>query len=154
MADGATVKAYEAQMPGLPEGVVSQPSMSSPKTYTVNFVRGSDAGQALVSSYPADAETLALGGKMYGIYCTPCHGVDGVNLGAVAQPGRLPGVVPLAGPAGVAKNRNDGWIYLTIRNGGAIMPPYGHAMSDREMWSTVAYVRTLDNAKYVPPEAP
>jgi hypothetical protein len=34
------------------------------------------------------------------------------------------------------------------------MPAYGHAMSDREMWATVAHVRTFDNARYVPPEAP
>lgn len=154
MADAAFVKGYERAMPALPDGVVSQPSRTSPKTYVVNMVRGSPEGQALVDPYADDPNELALGGKMFGIYCAPCHGADGVNLGAVAQPGRLPGVVPLGGAAGVAKNRTDGWIYLTIRNGGAIMPPYGPAMSDKEMWATVAYVRTLDNAKYVPPEAP
>lgn len=154
MADSAAVKGYERSMPVLPEGVVAQPARTSPKGYTVNHVRGSEAGQALVSPYGDDASTLALGGRMYGTYCAPCHGADGVVLGPVAQPGRLPGVVPLAGVAGVAKNRTDGWIYLTIRNGGAVMPSYGYTMSDEEMWATVAYVRTLANAKYVPPEAP
>jgi mono/diheme cytochrome c family protein len=151
MADGAQVKAYERLMPGLPDGVVSQPARTTPKLYAVNMARGSAEGQSLTNPY---ADDLELGKKMYGVYCTPCHGVDGVVLGAVAQPGRLPGVVPLAGAAGVAKSRTDGWIYLTIRNGGAVMPSYGPAMSDPEMWATVAYVRTLDNAKYVPPEAP
>ncbi len=84
---------------------------------------------------------------MYGIYCTPCHG-DGVVVGAVGEPGRFPGVVPLAGPRGIAKSRTDGWIYLTIRNGGAIMPNYGWAMSDEEMWAIVDYVRTLPNAQH------
>jgi mono/diheme cytochrome c family protein len=63
----------------------------------------------------------------------------------------LPGVVPLAGTAGVARLRTDGWIYLTIRNGGAVMPSYGWAMSDEEMWAVVAHVRTLANGAYAPP---
>ena len=87
-------------------------------------------------------------------YCAPCHGVDGQNLGPVAQPGRYPGVVALAGNAGVAKHRTDGWIYLTIRNGGAIMPYYGWAMSDDEIWATVHYIRTMPNSQYIPPAPP
>ena len=116
------------------------------------WLRTSPEGQALVSPYPSDDAQLALGEQMFGIYCTPCHGVDGVHLGPVAAPGRLPGVVPLAGPAGVAHLRTDGWIYLTIRNGGAVMPTYGWAMSDKEMWSVVAYVRTLENAAAPAPQ--
>jgi mono/diheme cytochrome c family protein len=88
---------------------------------------------------------------MYNIYCSPCHG-DGVNLGTVAQPGRYPGVVALAGDNGILKARNDGWVYLTIRNGGAIMPNYGWAMSDTEMWSIVDYVRTMPKSQFVPPK--
>ncbi|MBA2321438.1 MAG: cytochrome c, partial [Deltaproteobacteria bacterium] len=30
--------------------------------------------------------------------------------------------------------RSDAWLYLTIRNGGGIMPPYGWGMNDTEMW--------------------
>ena len=76
---------------------------------------------------------------------------DGENLGPVAQPGRFPGVIAISGAAGVAKLRTDGYLYLTIRNGGAVMPYYGWAMDDAEMWSIVQYVRTLPDAKYVPP---
>jgi mono/diheme cytochrome c family protein len=151
MADSQVVKGYERDMGTLPDGVVAQDAPFSPKVHATNHKRGTAEGQALVSPVEPTPETLAVGGQMYNVYCTPCHGSDGVNLGQVAQPGRLPGVVPLAGPAGVAKLRTDGWIYLTIRNGGAVMPAYGWAMSEEEMWSTVAYVRTLANAKYVPP---
>lgn len=154
MADGAFVKGYERAMPGLPDGVVGQPSVTLAKNWTPDLLRGSEAGNALGNPYGSTPEELALGGKMYQISCAPCHGKDGVTIGPVGQPGRFPGVVPLGGPGGVARNRSDGWIYLTIRNGGAIMPPYGHALSDREMWAIVSHVRTLDNARYVPPEAP
>jgi mono/diheme cytochrome c family protein len=146
MADQQPVKAYEQVMAPPVEGTVAQPNLLTPEPQVQNWLRGSPEGQALTSPYPADDAQLALGQHMFQIYCTPCHGVDGEHLGPVAAPGRLPGVVPLAGPAGVAHLRTDGWIYLTIRNGGAVMPTYGWAMSDREMWSVVAYVRTLANA--------
>jgi mono/diheme cytochrome c family protein len=143
MADGQSVKGYEQRMAPLPEGVAAQPSAAAPRPFAQNYDRNSPEGQALTNPHPTDLE---LGKKMYDIYCTPCHG-DGEVLGPVAQPGRFPGVVPLSGPGGVARARTDGWIYLTIRNGGAVMPNYGFTMSDAEMWAVVDYVRTLPNAR-------
>ncbi len=145
MADSQAIKGYERTAAGLPPGVVAQDNMLSPRTFAPNF-----KGEALRPPMPANEQVLAKGKVMYQTYCTPCHG-DGVALGPVAQPGRFPGVVSLGGPNGIAKNRSDGWLYLTIRNGGAIMPYYGWAMTDDEMWSLVHYVRTLPNAKYNPP---
>lgn len=154
MADNAAKKAYSVDMRAPPAGVVAQPSITSPKPYVTNHVRGTPDGESLTNPMPDDEATRALGSKMYGIYCAPCHGADGINLGPVAAPGRLPGVLPLAGPAGAAKARSDAYVYLTIRNGGNVMPSYGWAMSDAEMWAVVTHVRTLPDAKYVPPEAP
>ncbi len=152
MADGQAKKAYSMHMEPVPTGSVAQPSLLSPTADSgPNFKRGTAAGNALRGP-SSTAATIARGETMYNTYCTPCHGSDGVSLGPVAQPGRYPGVVPLAGGSGIAKMRTDAWIYLTIRNGGAVMPSYSWAMSDLEMWSTVHYVRTLSEAKYVPPE--
>ena len=151
MADGQQVKGYERQMVGLPPGTVQQAAVESPRGFAVNYRRGSPEGDALQAPFPPSEDVLARGKTMYNTYCTPCHGADGVTLGPVAQPGRYPGVVPLAGNGGIAKSRTDGWIYLTIRNGGAVMPYYGWAMSDDEIWSTVHYIRTLNGARYVPP---
>ncbi len=148
MADSQAKDGYSIEMHGLPEGVVAQPQLVTPRPQVANFERGTPEGNALTNPYPKNVEG---GEKMYNIYCYPCHG-DGVELGPVAQPGRFPGVVALAGDAGVLKARNDGWVYLTIRNGGAIMPNYGWAMSDTEMWSIVDYVRTLPKSQYVPPK--
>ena len=153
MADSQGHKAYEVPMKGIAEGAIAQPDIRSPIGYTPNYERTSPEGMALTSPLANDEATLAQGEKMYNTYCTPCHG-DGENLGPVAQPGRFPGVVALSGAGGVSKSRTDGWIYLTIRNGGAIMPYYSWAMSDAEMWSIVHYVRTLPGAAYVPPAPP
>lgn len=152
MADAQSVKAYEQAMRPLPEGVISQPNLLSPFPYSPNYTRGSAEGEALVNPVPDDAEHLAKGEKMFATYCTPCHG-DGINLGPVAAPGRFPGVAVLAGAQGRAKQRSDGWIYLTVRNGGGLMPPYGWSMNDEEMWSVVRYVRTLPDSQYHAPAA-
>ena len=153
MADGQASKAYSHVMAGLPDGVIAQDSKLSPVGYTPNYQRTSPEGMALTSPFEFTDDSLATGERMFGIYCTPCHG-DGENLGPVAAPGRFPAVIPISGPAGIAKARTDGWLYLTIRNGGAIMPYYGWAMNDAEMWSIVQYVRTLPNAEYIPPAPP
>jgi mono/diheme cytochrome c family protein len=154
MVDSVMVKGYERAMPGLPAGVVAQPNLASPKGFVPNLKRESAEGQALQNPLPDDEATRARGKVMMETYCAPCHGADGVNLGPVAAPGRVPGVVPLAGPAGISKLRSDGWIYLTIRNGGPIMPAYSWAMTDAEMWSIVTYLRTLPNAQQTPPVTP
>lgn len=152
MADGQAKKAYSHEMGGIAPGAIAQDDMRTPVGYTPNHDRLTPEGQALTSPLEVDDDVLATGETMYKTYCTPCHG-DGETLGPVAQPGRFPGVVALTGAAGVVKLRTDGWVYLTIRNGGAIMPSYGWAMNDEEMWSIVHYVRTLPDAEYIQPAA-
>jgi mono/diheme cytochrome c family protein len=150
MANSQAVKAYSQPMRPLPEGVVSQENPLSPVHFSANYLRGSPEGEALVNPLAESAEVLAGGAKMFGIYCSPCHG-DGQNLGPVGAPGRFPGVAVLSGETGRVHQRSDGWIYLTVRNGGGIMPPYGWAMNDTEIWSIVHYLRTMPNSRYTPP---
>jgi mono/diheme cytochrome c family protein len=151
MVDSKAVKAYESVMRPLPEGVMSQPNLLTPISYRRNFVRESPEGQALTNPFDAsDAAFLATGERMYNVYCQPCHG-DGVVLGPVAAPGRYPAVGILGGPAGRLAGKTDGHVYLTIRNGGGIMPGYGWAMDDREMWAVVAWMRaSIPNAAAAP----
>lgn len=149
-------------MQPLPQGVVSQPNMFSPAAAQTMGHDKMDIAAWTAMENPLDAsspEVQAKGEKMFRIYCTPCHGApnaDGVieNLGTVAQPGRMAGVVMLSGEGGVLQSRTDGQVYRAIRMGNAIMPPYNWAMNDDEMWSVVAYARTLDNGAYKPPPAP
>jgi mono/diheme cytochrome c family protein len=142
LVDGQQMKAYSFVMEPPVAGTVPQAHIGAPRLYQMNYSRYTAEGKALKGRHP---KNLELGERMFGIYCTPCHG-DGIEVGPVGQPGRFPGVVPLAGPGGAAARNTDGYIYLTIRNGGAIMPNYGWAMSDKEMWSIVDHIRTLPNA--------
>jgi mono/diheme cytochrome c family protein len=145
----------------LPEGVVSQDRIETPSPFKTPPIDKMDneAWAALPNPLSPTPESLAKGEKMFRTYCTPCHGVPDsngriANLGTVAQPGRMAGVVGLSGKDGVLKARTDGQVYRAIRMGNAIMPAYNWAMTDDEMWSTVHYCRTLENSQYVPPPPP
>lgn len=155
MVDSESVKAFEQPMAVLPEGVMSQENLLTPIAWRKNLQRESAAAQATTNPITYDDRAAATGEKMYTTYCTPCHG-DGVTVGPVGEAGRFPGVVALAGDAGRLQHVTDGHVYFTIRNGGAIMPGYGHAMDDREMWSLVGWMRAnLPNSKApVPRPAP
>lgn len=147
MMDSQYIKAYETTMGGVPEGAVSR------NRYVPNADRLTPAGQALTSPFAVDDALLAKGEWGYVTYCGPCHNPDGLGMGPVTQndPAKgqkrfmVPGLA-LVGPTGIAKARSDGYLYLTIRNGGAIMPAYDWALEDDEMWGIVAYIRNLDAA--------
>ena len=150
MMDSSNVKAYEREMVGLPEGVISR------SRYIPNHDRATAEGKALTHAYAVDEDFLVSGEWNFATYCAPCHDADGSGMGPVTN-GSLgarfnPPGAPLAGDYAVTKNYTDGYLYLTIRNGSAIMPAYDWAMSDTEMWATVEYIRTLEGAQYVPPE--
>jgi mono/diheme cytochrome c family protein len=139
----------------LPEGVVAQKNILTPNhIMTTELPKGDSAWDSVTSPLDANEKAVVLGSRMYDIYCSPCHGKvdsEGViaELGTVAN--RIAGVIALTGKDGVLKNRSDGRVYSTIRQGAAIMPAYNWAMTDTEMWSIVHYVRTLDQAQYKPP---
>jgi hypothetical protein len=158
MVDSDAVKAYEQVMRPLPEGTMSQPNLLTPISYRRNFVREAPEGQALTPRAMGldidlkNDKVLATGQRMYEVYCTPCHG-DGQALGPVAAPGRYPAVAILKGEGGRVAPRTDGHLYLTIRNGGGIMPAYGWAMTDAEMWSLVGYLRKEMAAGVAPASA-
>ena len=155
MVDAVYLRAYEWVMQPPPEGTVSR------SRYVANHSRDTPVGQALTNPYGANAEALAQGERMFEVYCQTCHGVNGQGGAEVMrnEPDvgirRFPVPAPmLSGANAVSPGRTDGYIYLTIRNGGALMPGYKQAMSDQEMWATVAYLRTLEGAAYVPPAPP
>jgi len=153
MADSQAKEAYDHPMPKLPEGVVSQEARVSPTNFVPNLTRGAEAPDGLFEQEP-DEGSIAKGEEKYRIYCYPCHGTKGGavdGLGPVAwtesAPDRFKGIPYLAGDNGILKDRDDLWLYVTIRNGGGNMPAYGHTMHNDEMWSIVHYLRTLPNGK-------
>jgi len=158
MADSQSFKAYEIAMVPPPEGSVAQPNLLTPRDLPRPLATNDPAAQAKTNPYEVDDALLVTGEKMYATYCWPCHGTD-ATLGPVAGPGRWPMVgegsaarstiMPLVGPTSTVKVRTDGFIYHYVRNGGVNMPSYGWAMSDREIWSVVAYLRTVPGNKSI-----
>lgn len=151
MANGPSVKAYEQKMRLLPEGVVSQQNILTPSSFVPNANRYTAAGKALTSPYKEDAVFQAMGVSMYDIYCDHCHG-HGKELGPVADPASMPAILLFGKDGkGRAKTVSDGYIYLTIRNGSVMMPRHGYAMSEKEMWSVVRFIRRQEGGQFTPP---
>ncbi len=146
MVDAYFYRGYEWNMMTVPDGAVSQ------NRWAANNNRMTPEGQALTSPYPVNDASVASGMQMFNIYCAACHGAEGKGGAAVADntSGKRYPVPPsmLSGAGAVSSMRSDGYLYLTIRNGAAVMPGYGQAMDDDEMWAIVSYIRTLDGAAY------
>jgi mono/diheme cytochrome c family protein len=90
-----------------------------------------------------NSSRLYEGKSLFDTTCAPCHGYDGKGDGPVRNLLRVPPADLTNGmPAQVA----DGYLFVTIRQGNHAMPSYGDALSARETWLVVLYVRSLQSA--------
>jgi mono/diheme cytochrome c family protein len=169
MINSVTFKAYEWKMRPMPQESIQRPQGGIPRAkptggYQNDYIAAVDRTKpeidTLKDPYKVDDKTVAGGKKLFQTTCAPCHGVEGKGGGPVTHNDpaknirRFPLPAPLlSGPGAVTALRSDGYIYGTIRNGGALMPPYGVALTDNERWSIIAYIRTLEGAQYTPPAA-
>ncbi len=87
---------------------------------------------------PTD-ESIKNGERLYNIYCSACHGKTGMGDGEVSK--KM--VPPQNLQSDYAKNLSDGYIFATIVGGGAIMPSQKKALTQKEVWDIVNYVRKL-----------
>ncbi|MCC6426707.1 MAG: cytochrome c [Phycisphaerales bacterium] len=132
-------------------------------------------GDAFLAKIPVAVTRpmLELGKKKFNIYCSVCHGYLGDGQGMVGRswsaplpsfhdPKYLPGatedVVDEATKQSrkqIAKTGLDGYLFNIARNGlpddakpGEYrMPAYGHALSERDTWAVIAYIRALQEAR-------
>jgi mono/diheme cytochrome c family protein len=104
-----------------------------------------------------DAKTLARGQERFNIYCTPCHGYDGMGAGMIhtrAQELKQSAWVPPTNLVSDAvKVRQTGHIYNSVTQGIRSMAGYGSQISTEDRWAIVAYVRSLQLAYNVPAES-
>ncbi|MFG0326035.1 MAG: c-type cytochrome [Phycisphaerales bacterium JB037] len=140
---------------------------------------------AFIDSIPVavDAQLLERGRERFDIYCSACHGYAGEGGGVIdGKPyGGMVGqrwsyAVPSFHDAKYkddsARTGRDGYLFYVARHGvqdpppdgsppgtkpGYRMPPYAHALSTRDTWAIVAYIRALQTARDatladVPPE--
>lgn len=134
--------------PALPTDMIKRPAagtLAAPPAGALSIagetpLSRDEAGERLKNPLPTSPETLARGKALYEVYCLVCHGVSGQGDGRVGAKFGLP-VPSLADPAVV--ERQDGYLYGTIREGGFIMPKYAEVMSPEERWAVVHYLRRL-----------
>lgn len=94
-------------------------------------------------------EYIAKGHKLYSRYCSPCHGESGDGAGYnAANLDPQPRDLTDSEEEYMAKLSNDE-IYEVLELGGygvdlaGTMPVWGKVFSEEELWSIIAYVRTL-----------
>jgi hypothetical protein len=89
---------------------------------------------------PLTQELLERGQDRYGIFCTPCHGLQGDGQGMVAMRG-------MKHPPTYHQDRlrqvPNGYIYDVITNGFGAMYGYSAQIPPRDRWAIIAYVRAL-----------
>jgi mono/diheme cytochrome c family protein len=95
--------------------------------------------------------TMARGEERYGIYCTPCHGVDGAGSGMVARRAASlregTWVPPTDLHTEVLHYKPVGELFNTISNGVRNMPAYARQISPADRWAIVLYVRALQRTR-------
>lgn len=139
MANQVSTKPQEGADPAN-SGMVPFPKRSVPIPGTTTIVKDAAAADKLKNPIPADEKSVAMGGKLFEIYCVVCHGKAGQGDGLV---GAKLALKPYDLSADMTRARSDGflWGYLTF--GGAVMPTYGNDLSPTERWHVVNYVRKV-----------
>ncbi len=103
--------------------------------------------ETLKNPVPANLASLKNGEILFQRYCSTCHGAEGKGDGPVAGPpfgtGPFGLVLPVGGPASVAKVFSDGHIYTTITLGRGRMPSYRRILPEHR-WDIVNYIRDLN----------
>lgn len=139
MANQVSTKPQESADPANP-GMVPFPKRSVPVPGTTTIVKDAAAADKLKNPIPADEKSVATGGKLFEIYCVPCHGKAGQGDGLV---GAKLALKPYDLSADMTKARSDGFIWGYLTFGGAVMPTYGNDLSPTERWHVVNYVRKV-----------
>jgi mono/diheme cytochrome c family protein len=91
---------------------------------------------------PAEAHldsAVVRGDTLFHTFCWTCHGKTLAGDGPVAATFMPPPDLL----AEVTRNRTDGYLYMYMRHGGVVMPSYGNAVSSKDAWDIVHYVRHM-----------
>jgi mono/diheme cytochrome c family protein len=100
----------------------------------------------------ANAELVAQGRQLYTTRCAGCHGADLKGEPGWPQP-RPNGAMP-ASPldqSGPARQRDDAWIFTTVKLGGqasaspgsaSSMPAFGSGLTDAQIWAIISYIES------------
>lgn len=96
---------------------------------------------------PITQEFLERGKERYGIFCTPCHGLQGDGNGMVALRGMKH---PPTYHQDRLRQAPNGYIYDVVTNGFGAMYGYSAQIPPRDRWAIIAYVRALQLSRNAP----
>ena len=139
MSEQISIKPQESVDPDKP-GMMPLPKHSVPVPGTTSLVKDMDTAMKQVNPIAADEKSVELGGRLFGIYCTPCHGYAGKGDGLV---GKKLILQPFDLTSDAVKQLTDGFIWGYMTFGGAIMPSYANDLSPTERWHVINYVRKV-----------
>lgn len=143
MANQISVKPQESVNEAIP-GMKVFPKRSVPVAGTTVMVKDQDAAMKMVNPIPADEKSVAQGGRLFAIYCTPCHGQSGTGDGLVGAKMILkPWDLTTTGRLLDTKSFPDGYIWGYMTFGGAVMASYANDLSVTERWHVVNYMRKV-----------
>ena len=127
-------------------GMKQFPTRSVPVAGTTVYVKDQDAALKMANPVPVNAKSVDLGGRLFAIYCTPCHGKSGTGDGLV-------GAKLILKPYNLTSSNDqhswkdkaysDGYIFGMMTFGGAVMPSYSNDLSATERWNVVNYIRAV-----------
>ena len=136
MADTPSVKAQESYL-NPPEHSVAVNAILYPKTIDV---AEKEFRSPFKKGNPNFEKTQQQGKVLFNTHCAVCHGRDGKGEGYIKYAYPIP--VPDISRAELA-TRKDGFFFMKITNGGAMMPGYGYAISPAERWQIITHIRVL-----------
>jgi mono/diheme cytochrome c family protein len=96
---------------------------------------------------PLTAELLQRGQERYGIFCSPCHGLQGDGLGMVALRGMKH---PPSYHQERLRQEPNGYIYDVVTNGFGAMYGYSAQIPPQDRWAIIAYLRALQLSRNAP----
>lgn len=89
-----------------------------------------------------DEISLQRGAILFSIYCSLCHGDSGQGDGPLSEYYEERPLRPLTSAS--ISTQFDGQLFRTISEGFSRMPPQSEALSPRDRWDVINYMRTLD----------
>ena len=89
-----------------------------------------------------DAASLADGQRKFNTFCAVCHGT-GREINAAGFAKTKVNELGMIAPAVITLTPffSDGYIYHKAKYGGSVMPVMGYAVTARERWNIVNYIR-------------
>jgi mono/diheme cytochrome c family protein len=127
------------------EGTVALGQLDYQYAYE-NTPEGYDAaGLNLVMTGGLDENEQIEGERLFGIYCSPCHGMTGGNNGAVSERQAVLKPSWANYQDKYIKELPIGKIYHVITYGKNNMGSYAYALTPKERWSIATYVKRLSN---------